>query len=833
MWTALLSSWLLMSVAHADPKDDARRHFAAGLQAASDQNYAEAIQQFLAAQRAFPHPSTVYNIAKAYADSGDNDKAVEYYQRYQQLVPEQADAIAPIIAALTAPPPEERPTEFAAGATIASTKELEQLRELAKEMQALADLIAENAETAQSEAAVDGGSDTAGGGEPPATQVTPQTDFLEQAYERVVVTASRVGQDPLDSPSTISVVTAEDIRLSGLTQIADILRSVVGVDVMAMNAYQTDISIRGFNNKINNKVLILIDGRSTYLDFLGTSFLSSFPIQIEDIERIEIIRGPGSSVYGANAVTGVINIITFAPGEGTNNFRVDYGRPGMLRVAGSTTGRMGRSAYRFSAGLEQTGRFAQPYDLTVIDNPSLESFFEPSNRLGANILRINGRIDTTVNELVNLSVSGGFTQNSGDLNPAGSLPLYGFDFESSHIRGDVFVGRFHARAFWNRNEGITGPFTQYKEGRDLNADFDNDVIDVEVEAPLEFTTGTVEHTLNVGGGYRQKRIAFTYLEGGFEDNTYIENHFKAFLNEQIAIGRFGAVASLRFDVHPLLDLDDTISPRGAVIYRLFDRTTIRATVGQAFRAPNALESYLGLNLPTPVDALFIRDVENRNLRPERITTAELGFHDESTLYHQADVTLYANWLSDLINLDNVTPSLLPFEPAAEGFRLGQTGFINLAPRYFGYGAEADLSLFPVDGLDIFANANLLRIVELNEGQDPIRDGSTSTLKLNAGVAYRTKQRTDLSLSFNYVSPQTWRPRELDPATLEFLPVERQIEARFLLNARVAVRPFENEDFEVAATAWNLLSIDRDQGQLEHPEAQPLLGRLYGTVAYRF
>ncbi|MEO0602397.1 MAG: TonB-dependent receptor [Myxococcota bacterium] len=827
MWTALLSSWLLASVAHADPKDDARRHFAAGLEAAAGADYRRAIQEFLLAQAAFPHPSTVYNIAKAYADSGDNDLAVEYYRRYQQLVPSQADAIEPIIQSLSAPPPSAVVTPRpVTGGAVASTEELDKLRELAKEMQALADLIADNATTP-----TDGVAPVPGAASTDERAPAPVSDFLESAYERVVVTASRVGQDPLDSPSTISVVTAEDIRLSGLTTIPDILRSVVGVDVMAMNSYQTDVSIRGFNNKTNNKVLILIDGRSTYIDFIGTSFFSSFPIQIDEIERIEVIRGPGSSVYGANAVTGVINIITFAPGEGRNTFRVDYGRPGFLRASAVASGRVGDTAYRLSAGLEQMGRYAQPYPDGRLQGGSIETFFDPVTPLGKDVLKLHGRVDSTISEQVSVSFSAGLSDNAGDINPLGSLPLYGFNYNHSYVRGDVFVGAFHARAFWNRNEGRTGPWFQYADSRDLNADFDNDIIDVEVEAPLEFTTGPVDHTLNVGGGYRLKTMRFGYFRGGF-DNQFVENHFKAFLNEQIAVGRFGAVASIRFDVHPLIDLDETISPRGALLYRLFDRTTVRATIGSAFRAPNAIESYLGLNLPTPADGYFIRDIGNVNLSPERITTAEIGFHDESTLYHQADVTFYANWLQDIIFLDDVTPTIYPFSPGADGFRLGTTGFVNLDPQFFGYGVEADVSLFPVDGLDIFANANLLRITETLDDVT-IRDGSASTLKINGGVAYRTKQRTDLSLGFNYVSGQVWRPRELDVNTLQFLPVERPLDARFLLNARIAVRPFENEDLEIAATAWNVLSIDRDQGQLEHPEAQPLLGRLYGTVAYRF
>ncbi len=827
MWTALLSSWLLASVAHADPKDDARRHFASGLEAAAGADYRRAIQEFLLAQAAFPHPSTVYNIAKAYADSGDNDLAVEYYKRYQELVPEQADAVAPIIAALTAPPPATvTPRQGQGeGGVVATSEELDRMRELAKEMQALADLIAESATgTGTTPAPAPGATPGA-----QAQVVTPPSDFLESAYERVVVTASRVGQDPLDSPSTISVITSEDIRLSGLTTIPDILRTVVGVDVMAMNAYQTDLSIRGFNNKINNKVLVLIDGRSTYIDFIGTSFFTSFPIQIDEIERIEVIRGPGSSVYGANAVTGVINIITFPPGEGRNTFRVDYGRPGFLRASAAATGRVGDTAFRLSAGLEQMGRFAEP---RAVNASAVDTFFDPVTPYGAQVLKINGRVDSTISEKVSVSASAGLSDNTGDLAPAGSLPLYGFEYDHSYIRGDLFIGRFHFRAFWNRNEGQTGPWFQYPDGRDLNAVFDNDIFDFEVEVPVEFSTGSVDHTLNAGGGYRLKTMNWTYFEGGF-DNQFVENHFKAFVNEQISVGRFGAVASLRFDFHPLIDLDETISPRGALLYRLFDRTTIRATIGQAFRAPNALESYLGLDLPTPTDGVFIRDLGNQNLSPERITTAEFGLHDESTLYHQADLTFYANWLQDIIFLDAVTPTIYPFSPGAEGFRLGTTGFVNLDPRFFGYGVEADVSLFPIDGLDIYANANLLRITETLPDDTTIQDQSASTLKLNGGVAYRTKQRTDLSLGFNYVSGQVWRPRELDPNSLQFLPVERPIDSRFLLNARIAVRPFENEDLEVAATAWNILSIDRDQGQLEHPEAQPLLGRLYGTVAYRF
>jgi iron complex outermembrane receptor protein len=90
--------------------------------------------------------------------------------------------------------------------------------------------------------------------------------FQSEAYGRVVVTASRYGQDPLDSPSSVTILTEDDIRQSGATSIPDLLRQVVGVDVMALSSGKPDVSIRGFNRELSNKVLVLVDGRSVYLD---------------------------------------------------------------------------------------------------------------------------------------------------------------------------------------------------------------------------------------------------------------------------------------------------------------------------------------------------------------------------------------------------------------------------------------------------------------------------------------------------------------------------------------------------------------------------------------
>lgn len=851
--TLMVAGLLASGVARADPRDDARRHFGAGLEAAQSGDYEIALQRFLAAQEAFPHPSTLYNIAKAYTDLDDLPNALTYYRLFREAAPERAADVDPIITVLEARLGASDAPVIAGGALSAAagptTEELARLQTIASELEALSAALQrrtiEEAELAADGAPVDVAVDT------PAEAPVLESDFLEEAYERTVVTASRVGQDPLDSPSTVAVLTADDIRLSGVTNIPDVLRLVAGVDVMTLSSNSPDVSIRGFNNKLNNKVLILIDGRSQYLDFLGGTIWPSFPIQLEEIERIEVIRGPGSAVYGANALTGVINIITRTPGEGDQVVRIDAGSPGLLRASAVTSGRVGETTYRLSAGYEQHRRWAKEFDRSVAPTTAFKSVFDDENQ-GLRSLRFNARVDRTISEDVAVSFSGGISDTQTEFYATGALPNYFVNMDHQYLRADLFLSNLHLRAFWNSHSGNTGPWLQTPGTVDrLNADYSNDVVDVEIEAPLQFETGPIAHTLNVGGGYRLKRFDFDYLAG---DEPITENHGKAFLNEQIQVGPFGAVLSLRADLHPLITLDKTLSPRGALLYRLFDKTSIRLSGGSAYRAPNGIETYMDLNLPTPADGVYIRDLGNLILNPnegrllldpERILTAELGIHDESTFYHRADVAIYYNQVTKLIGLSDVDVSAgpQPFLPEENGISVGTTGFVNLDPTYNGVGVEADVEIYPTDGLDLFANVNVLQILEVVT--DPAtgevtreNEGSTSQLKINGGFSYRTPYRTDLSASVSYVSGQEWPLRTFNPENLQIATTPVAIPGRLLLSARVAVRPFADEDFEIAATAWNITELLDDlagqqSGFLEHPQGQPVGGRAFATLAYRF
>lgn len=137
-----------------------------------------------------------------------------------------------------------------------------------------------------------------------------QTDLSEASLEQLinvkVTSVSKKEQNLFRAAAAIYVITQEDIRRSGATNIPDLLRIVPGVHVARIDANAWAISIRGFSARYSNKVLVLIDGRTVYTPSFSGVFWDHQDLPLEDIERIEVIRGPGATVWGANAVNGVI-----------------------------------------------------------------------------------------------------------------------------------------------------------------------------------------------------------------------------------------------------------------------------------------------------------------------------------------------------------------------------------------------------------------------------------------------------------------------------------------------------------------------------------------------
>src|SRR5438270_3294888 len=169
-------------------------------------------------------------------------------------------------------------------------------------------------------------------------EVPPLTLAVASIGETVVVSASKSETALIDAPVTMSVISAQTLKSTPAQNYGDLLRGVPGVNVIQLSARDINITSRQASSTLSNTQLVLLDGRSVYLDFFGLVLWDFLPTNTADIKQIEVIRGPASAVWGANALTGVVNIITKSPREarGTN---VTLTAGMFSRDAGSTKGK--------------------------------------------------------------------------------------------------------------------------------------------------------------------------------------------------------------------------------------------------------------------------------------------------------------------------------------------------------------------------------------------------------------------------------------------------------------------------------------------------------------
>lgn len=171
------------------------------------------------------------------------------------------------------------------------------------------------------------------------------TELMDLSVEDLlnidVISVAKKEKSLNDSPAAIYVISQDDIRHIGATSIPEALRLAPGIDVARIDANKWAVSARGFNGRFANKLLVLIDGRNTYTRAFSGVYWENQDVMMEDVERIEVIRGPGATLWGANAVNGAINIITKHSAD----------THGGLLVAGGGTEEQGFGAFRYGGKL--------------------------------------------------------------------------------------------------------------------------------------------------------------------------------------------------------------------------------------------------------------------------------------------------------------------------------------------------------------------------------------------------------------------------------------------------------------------------------------------------
>lgn len=475
-------------------------------------------------------------------------------------------------------------------------------------------------------------------------EVINLTDMsLEELMEIEVPTvygACKYDQKVTDAPASVTVINAEEIKKYGYRSLAEILRSVRGFTVSNDRNYQY-LGVRGFSRlgDYNSRVLLLIDGHRLNNNIYDQASIGTdFPLDIDLIDRVEVIRGPSSSLYGTSAFFGVINVIT-RQGKDLKSSEASGG-------AGSQESYSGRLSYgdKFSGGLEMflsASRFEsegedrlyfKEYDALGVNNGIAEhsdgdSSYSLFSKFSLRDLTLSGALASR--EKV---IPTGVYQTAFNDPRNRTTDAYGYlDLKYSHKleeQGEV-TARAYYENFRYRGDYIYNGAAQ-GDPQLLNKDFaDGEWFGFEVMATRRFLKG---HQLTAGmeDRYNLRLDQRNYYADPYEsllDDQRRSNIYALFLQDEYQLlANLSLIGGVRYDHYNTFG--GTTNPRLALIYKPAEKTILKLLFGKAFRAPNVYEMYYG-------DGVSYR--ANPDLRPERITTTEvvcdqyLGEHFRSSL----------------------------------------------------------------------------------------------------------------------------------------------------------------------------------------------------------
>ena len=843
----------------ADARTEARRHFKTGMGLVDKKRFPEGIKELEKAYEILPHPNVAFNIAQAQAEAGNLDFAIRAYRTYLQSDPPDRVDVARIMQELV----EKLAAQKAAAAGPTAAVEPGKTGTGEPGEPGTGEPGKTGTEPGKTGPGEPGDGKT-GPGEPGKTSIEPvktgpavpgktappdngvgaaDRDRADTArivgqartddiYQETVVTASRNAQSPLDSPNSTSIVTRQDIHLSGITRVPELLRRVAGMDVMQVTGGDTNVSMRGFNSRLANKLLVLVNGRSIYNDILGSTFWESLSIDVDQIERIEVVRGPGSALYGADAFTGVVNIITIAPGEGKTGMRVGYGDHAEAYGSAWASGRDGDFSYRASAGYTRHPRWTREIAPGRLDTHV--SDFDQT--LGSSNVRIDLRTSERINKDTEISIGGGYSRFSLDVYGIGPFNDYQLQGDNSDITTDFKSKHINARAYFTRLAGRSGVDYNYLGHSDYLSRPTQNSFDAEVEYVNDFKLpAALKHDIHVGLGYRLKTVAWEYLQSDLPD----ENHGSVYLQDAMSVGKsFTFIASGRLDYVPYLSRVIP-SPRASMIIKPTDRQAIRLSGSSAFRTPTFLEAYLDLPVQLQLPGVQFISAAKRaddpafKVQPEQITTVEASYLNQQSDSFEFEVTAYYNRVTDLValavarqvSLSDKGAGLGGLDPATGQYTVAHGGWANQCDIHHVGGGEVGGRLYPIEGLDIFANYALsLSSQQLPAGclaKDAPEDKRTSSHKINVGVQVRTKAGLNGEVTFNYQSAQVWNEQVATATGIVYQ--QFPLPAYTLVNARVGYS-FFHDRAEISGTVFNALAGVGTEGG-EAPQQHPFGNRV--------
>ena len=506
------------------------------------------------------------------------------------------------------------------------------------------------------------------------------TRSLQDLMNIKVTSVSKKEQKLSRVAAAVFVITQEDIARSGATNIPDLLRMVPGLDVGEINGSTWAISARGFNGQFSNKLLVMIDGRIVYTPNFAGVYWDTLDLPLEDIDRIEVIRGPGGTIWGANAVNGVISIFTKKASE-TKGAMVESS-------AGNLEAGAGTIQYGGTLGTKTDYRvFTKYFD----ENPIFDITGQQNGADGWHMLRTGFRSDSTLSAKDTMTVEGNlYSGREGE---------FGYELPSVTSPGLVPIGEQidmgggFIQSTWNHissprsDFNLQGAFTRYERDDPLEPET-RDTFDLDFQNHIAWGA---RQDIVWGLGYRYTTDRFgSSLTVSFNPPGRALQLFSSFVQDEIAL----APDKLYLTVGTKLEHNDYtgfgVMPSARLAWMLGDRSTLWGAVSRALRTPSRNDSNLVVNFasspgPRGIPILY-RLAAELDFHDERLVAYELGYRNMISQRISIDVTAYYN---DYDSLQTVEPGAPFFEAtpapphevqpfAYENMMYGETHGIEIA-----------------------------------------------------------------------------------------------------------------------------------------------------------
>jgi len=581
---------------------------------------------------------------------------------------------------------------------------------------------------------------------------TVEVELTSRSVEMADVTvlgASLRSEKITDAPAAVSVIETKEIELNSVSgQVPKLLETQPGVDIVQSGEYDYNINTRGFNSSLNRRLLVLLDGRDLSVAFLGSQEWNGLSVPAEDLGKIEMIRGPGSALYGANAFNGVLNILTPSPRTiPGGKLTLAGGEVGTIRSDVRYAGIAGNWSYKLNAGRAQSdtwnvSRLTFPFEYEGF-NPFLNTEVVPVDQSTVASTYGSARIDYDFDNGSVALAEGGMTQvenavlvtGIGRVQVPKALKPWG---RVSYSSSSWFVQA------WGAGRNSVDPQISLSTGLPLHEESFIGQLD------LQYRFDALQEKLFVilGGAHRYQSVN---TDGTLTLEKHYDNASSLYgqLEYRFTAG-LKAVAAARWDRNTLHD--DQISPKFALVYSPFPNHTIRATFNRAFQAPNYSELFLYVKHPTRQLAYL----GNEDLKVEEIMGYELGYSAVLGESLFLTVDAYFNNLSDFIT--DLAPGTNPDYP-------GQVVLPgdSLQRTIWSYGNAGRVD---EKGFEVAVDFNLTRTIQLNanysffdftvkeQGQNDILLPNAPGDKFNVGATF-SDGPFEAQVSFKYVPSYDW------------------------------------------------------------------------------